>query len=268
MSVWRAPAKINLFLHVVGRFDDGYHELQTVYQLLDWCDEIEFDRTADDSIRRSASIEGVSESDDLTVHAARLLRSRYPGTPGVEISLRKRLPIGAGLGGGSSDAATTLLALNDIWSLGLSIQQLRELGAEIGADVPVFVNGENAWAEGRGDLLSQISIAEQLYLVVLPDVAVSTKRVFEELTPRDYRPRITVEDFRAGGLGNSLENATIRLYPQVGKLIEWLSQWGGPRMSGSGSSVFVPIENREFGEEVLQRLPSRWTGRVCFGKSS
>ena len=268
MSVWRAPAKINLFLHVVGRFDDGYHDLQTVYQLLDWCDELEFECTADGSIRRSTSIEGVSEADDLTVRAARLLRSRFPGTQGVEIRIRKNLPIGAGLGGGSSDAATTLIALNEIWNLGLKIEQLMELGAEIGADVPVFIFGENAWAEGRGDRLSKISIPRQLYLVVFPNVAVSTKLVFQELRPEEYRERVSVEEFRTGAFGNSMEKTAVRLYPQIGELIEWLNQWGVPRMSGSGSSVFLPLNNCEFGMTILERLPNNWVGQVCVGNSS
>ncbi len=268
MSVWRAPAKINLFLHVVGRFDDGYHDLQTVYQLLDWCDELEFECTVDGSIRRRTSIKSVSEPDDLTVRAARLLRSRFPGTQGVEIRIRKNLPIGAGLGGGSSDAATTLIALNEIWDLGLKIEQLMDLGAEIGADVPVFIFGENAWAEGRGDRLSKISIPEQLYLVVFPNVAVSTKLVFRELRPEKFRERVSVDEFHAGGLGNDLENPARHLYPQLGDLIEWLSQWGVPRMSGSGSSAFIPIESRGIGKDILGRLPPNWVGRMCIGKPS
>ena len=252
----------------MGRFDDGYHDLQTVYQLLDWCDELEFECTVDGSIRRRTSIKSVSEPDDLTVRAARLLRSRFPGTQGVEIRIRKNLPIGAGLGGGSSDAATTLIALNEIWNLGLKIEQLMELGAEIGADVPVFIFGENAWAEGRGDRLSKISIPEQLYLVVLPNVAVSTERVFREMRPENYRQIISVDEFHAGGLGNDLENPARQLYPRVGELLEWMSQWGVPRMSGSGSSAFITIESRGVGEDILGRLPPNWVGRVCVGNSS
>lgn len=268
MSVWRAPAKINLFLHVTGRFEDGYHELQTVYQLLDWYDELAFKCIEDGSIRRCTLIEGISEADDLTIRAAKLLRSRFPGTEGVEISNNKNLPTGAGLGGGSSDAATTLVALNEMWSLGLELEQLAELGAEIGSDVPVFVYGKNAWAEGRGEVLAPISIPEQLYLVVMPNVAISTARVFGAFRSKEYRAKISVEEFRTGVFGNDLEETAIRLYPQVGELIKWLSQWGAPRMSGSGSSVFIPIENREYGTNVLERLPHNWAGRVCIGNPS
>ena len=187
---------------------------------------------------------------------------------GVEIRIRKNLPIGAGLGGGSSDAATTLIALNEIWNLGLKIEQLMDLGAEIGADVPVFIFGENAWAEGRGDRLSKISIPEQLYLVVLPNVAVSTERVFREMRPENYRQIISVDEFHAGGLGNDLETPARHLYPRVGELIEWMSQWGVPRMSGSGSSAFIPIESRGIGKDILGRLPPNWVGRMCIGQGS
>ncbi len=268
MLIRQAPAKINLFLHIVGRFDDGYHDLQTAYQLLDWCDELEFEPTQDGQIRRGIPIAGVAESEDITIRAARRLRERFAGERGAIIRCRKRLPIGAGLGGGSSDAAATLLALNELWGLGATRAQLARIGAEIGADVPVFVHGKNAWAEGRGDALSDISIPEQLYVVIYPDCSISTARVYREFKGTPFRARITPAEFHRCGLGNDLEAAACRLYPEVRALIERLKSWGEPRMTGSGSAVFMPVESRDAGESILSALPSAWMKRVCVGQAS
>lgn len=263
-----APAKINLFLHVTGRFDDGYHELQTAYQLIDWCDEIEFELTRDGSIARGRAIEGVEEANDITVLAARKLRSRFPGSEGVIIRCRKQIPIGAGLGGGSSDAAATLLALNELWELGAELSQLAEIGLELGADVPVFVFGKNAWAEGRGEILSGVSVSKQLYLVVYPGFSVSTARVFEVFHGTPYTEKIANVPLSTGDLANDLEAITCTLYPEVLTLIDFLQQWGLTRMTGSGSAVFLPIQNRESGESIIAELPAAWIGRVCLGQSS
>ncbi len=268
MSRWQACAKINLFLHVVKRLDCGYHELQTVYQLIDWCDELEFNGTSDGSIVRVVPIEGIAESDDLTVRAARLLRDRFPGPRGVNISVRKHVPVGAGLGGGSSCAATTLIALNSLWNLDLDVDTLAAIGAQIGADVPVFVRGRNAWAEGLGEILSDISLNEQLYLVVYPGVAVSTARVFREFNASGCRTKVSAEDFSLGALGNDLEAVTCRLYPEVQALIDWLRPHGAARMTGSGSSVFMSLESRQSGEALLARLPQGWVGRIALGQGS
>ena len=263
-----APAKINLFLHVTGRYDDGYHELQTVYQLIDWCDEIEFELTSDRSIARGRPIEGVEEANDITVLAARKLKFHFPGSEGVIIHCKKNIPIGAGLGGGSSDAATTLLALNELWELGAELSQLAEIGLEIGADVPVFVFGKNAWAEGRGEILSDVSVNEQLYLVVYPGFSVSTARIFEAFHGAPYTEKIANEPFRTGDVVNDLEAITCALYPEVRKLIDFLKKWGLTRMTGSGSAAFIPIQSREFGESIIAELPAAWIGRVCLGQSS
>lgn len=263
-----APAKINLFLHVTGRFDDGYHELQTAYHLIDWCDEIEFELTRDGSIARGRTIEGVEEANDITVLAARKLRSRFPGSEGVIIRCKKQVPIGAGLGGGSSDAATTLLALNQLWELGAELSQLAEIGLEIGADVPVFVFGKNAWAEGRGEILSSVSVNEQLYLVVYPGFSVSTARVFEAFHGTPYTEKITNKLSLTGDMKNDLEAITCTLYPEVRTLIDFLKQWGLTRMTGSGSAAFMPIQSREFGASIIAELPAAWIGRVCLGQSS
>ncbi len=265
---WLAPAKINLFLHVVGRYGDGYHELQTVFQLLDWCDELELKCTNDGSIFRETALPGIAEQSDITIRTARLLRQKYPGSEGVVIHCRKNLPIGAGLGGGSSDAATTLLALNELWELSLDRLQLAEIGALIGADVPVFVHGKNAWAQGRGEELSEISIPEQLYIVVFPACQVSTRRVFEAFHGTAYREKLALSSVAMLPLSNDLEAVTCRLYPQVRLALEWLQNWGTPRMTGSGSAVFMPIENHQLGRSILAELPSAWTGRVCVGRGS
>ncbi len=268
MLSWSAPAKINLFLHVVGQFDDGYHELQTVYQLLDWCDELEFECTCDGSISRSTKIKNISEANDVTIRAARLLRMRFPGPQGVRIKCNKQLPVGAGLGGGSSCAAATLCALNELWQLGLKQKDLATIGLEIGADVPVFIYGKNAWAEGRGEQLTDISIPQQLYLLVYPACSVSTARVFRTFsqTPR-YRPKLSIGEFGNRKLNNDLEAIACQLYPEVGILLEWLKNWGEPRMSGSGSSSFLPIDSRKAGEDILAELPAAWTGRICVGRN-
>ncbi len=263
-----APAKINLFLHVTGQFDDGYHELQTAYHLIDWCDEIEFELTRDGSIARGRTIEGVEEANDITILAARKLRSRFPGSEGVMIRCKKQIPIGAGLGGGSSDAATTLLALNELWELGAELSQLAEIGLEIGADVPVFIFGKNAWAEGRGEILSGVSVNKQLYLVVYPGFSVSTARVFEAFHGTPFTEQVANEPFFTDDMVNDLEAITCTLYPEVGALIDFLKQWGLTRMTGSGSAAFMPIQSREVGESIIAELPAAWIGRVCLGQSS
>ena len=263
-----APAKINLFLHVTGRFDDGYHELQTAYHLIDWCDEIEFELTSDGTISRGRAIEGVEEANDITVIAARKLRSRFPGSQGVIIRCKKHIPIGAGLGGGSSDAATTLLALNELWDLETELNQLAEIGLELGADVPVFIFGKNAWAEGKGEILSSVSISKQLYLVVFPGFSVSTARIFEAFHGTSYTEKIAYEPFFTGNMVNDLEEITCTLYPEVRTLIDFLKNWGLTRMTGSGSAAFIPIQSRELGESIIAELPTTWVGRVCLGQSS
>ena len=267
-SHWRAPAKINLFLHVVGRYADGYHELQTAFQLLDWCDELEFQCTKDGVIRRVTPNEKVAQLDDIVIRSARLLRQRCPGAEGVSIAYHKHVPIGAGLGGGSSDAATTLLALNELWGLNLERAQLAAIGVEIGADVPVFVYGKNAWAQGRGEVLSDISIPERLYLVVYPACAVSTKRVFEAFDGTAYREKLTIETMDTLRFGNDLEAVTCQLYPQVRQAIERLRNWGEARMTGSGSAVYLTVESRTVGEKIRAQLPADWTTRVCIGQGS
>ena len=268
MTTWLAPAKLNLFLHVVNRFDDGYHELQTVYQLIDWNDELRFDITSDGHIRRISSIEKIPETEDLTVRAALALRNQNPGTQGVNIHLKKNIPIGGGLGGGSSNAATTLTALNELWNLNLSIEKLAEIGITLGADIPVFLNGKNAWAEGRGEILSDIEIPQRLYLVVAPPVEVSTKIVFQNCQFASFRPKITIEDFFKETTGNDLEETACEFYPEVKSLLQWLRSLGPARMTGSGGAVFLQIQSVQQGEEILAKLPPTCRGRICTGEGA
>ncbi len=256
---WPAPAKLNLFLHVTGRRPDGYHTLQTLFQFLDVQDELHFEPSRDGRIRPAVPLPGVPVDRDLTVRAARLLRETAGPGPGVVISLDKRLPLGGGLGGGSSDAATTLLALNQLWGCGFSLDELADLGLRLGADVPVFVRGHAAWAEGVGEALTPAEPEEQWMLVLAPAVMVSTAAVFaawdrqSDLTPPS--PAITIRDFRAGQTRNDLEPLVRRLYPEVDKALIWLGNFGEPRMTGSGACVFMAVPSAARGQEILRQCP-------------
>ncbi len=261
---WPAPAKLNLFLHVLGRRDDGYHELQTVFRFLDYSDELTFEIREDGKVTRQGNDE-IPATDDLCVHAARLLQNVTGASLGSHIRVTKRIPIGGGLGGGSSDAATTLIALNRMWRLGLSTAELMELGLRLGADVPVFIGGRTAWAEGVGERLSPLTLADQWYLVLAPPVSVSTARIFAgyKLTP-DSRP-ITIRDFLAGMGRNDLESMVGEIYPEIGSVLRWLGQHGVARMTGTGSSVFLPVDSEEHGRRILAKRPPECRGFIARG---
>ena len=266
-SVWPAPAKLNLFLQIVDRRPDGYHRLQTVFQLLDWGDTVRLRRREDGEIRRiDAEDYGVPESQDLVVRAAKLLQKAAKSTSGVDISVEKRIPLGGGFGGGSSDAATTLAALNRVWGLGMSEDQLAELGLQLGADVPVFVRGRNAWAEGVGELLSPIELSESAYLVVDSGVSVPTAELFQtpELT-RDAAPA-TISDFVSGTVrGNAFEPVLRRLHPAVDSALSVLSQYGEACLTGTGGGCFVRFAQREAAEAALRTLPPGMKAWVAMG---
>ena len=264
-KIWSAPAKLNLFLHVVGRRADGYHLLQTVFQFLDYGDELEFRVTDDGRITRASDFPGVPEASDLTLRAARLLKETMNISRGVEIVLRKRIPAGGGLGGGSSDAATTLMALNELWDARLTRAQLATLGLKLGADVPVFVGGLGAWAEGVGEQLTPIELSQPWYVVLSPPVSVSTAAVFQGLELTRYSPAITIRDFRAGRTRNDLESAVRRQYSQVDQALTWLSGFGEPRMTGSGGCVFVETEDEASAQTILSQVPAPLTGFVARG---
>lgn len=262
---WPAPAKINRFLHVVGRRDDGYHLLQTLFQFLDMGDRLHFTCTRDGRVRRVGAVPGVSEATDLSVRAARLLQDAAGCLRGAVIRVDKRLPIGGGLGGGSSDAATTLVALNEIWDTGLDEDALADLGLRLGADVPVFVRGRAAWGEGVGERLVPVSLDEPWFLVVDPGITVATAHVFQAIELTRNSPRITIDRFYAGGARNDCEPVVRRLYPEIGYALDWLERFGEARLTGTGACVFAPFQQEGAAQSVLARLPSRWRGWVARG---
>lgn len=252
---WPAPAKLNLFLHITGRRDDGYHTLQTVFQFLDVADQLYFDINSSGKISRSSELPGVPAEQDLVVRAARLLQQETGCPQGVSISMEKFLPMGGGLGGGSSDAATTLLALNALWDCGLKRARLYELGLQLGADVPVFIGGHAAWAEGVGEHLQPVDVAECWYLVLTPEVVASTAEIFAHPQLTRNSPAITIRDFRAGRVRNDIEPVVRALYKEVDDALRWLSDFGEARMTGTGACVFLPCEDRAQAESVLLQGP-------------
>ena len=267
-----APAKLNLFLHVLGRRADGYHLLQSVFTLIDRCDRVRLRVRDDGQVRRVSLLPGVPAESDLTVRAARLLKEAS-GTPlGADIELEKRIPIGGGLGGGSSDAATVLMALDRLWGTGFGPEALAELAPALGADVPFFLFGGPAWAEGIGEMLRPVELPPRWYLVLTPQVEVPTADIFQapELT-RDTEP-LKMEDFsaqlagaRAIVLRNDLESVVLARYPAVAQHLEWLRSRGGGRMSGSGACVFAEYDDREEAERALAELPASMKGFVAHG---
>jgi 4-diphosphocytidyl-2-C-methyl-D-erythritol kinase len=267
-SAYPAPAKLNLFLHVIGRRADGYHLLQTVFRFVDYGDVLRFSPSDTGAVSLARALPGVPPETDLTVRAARLLQAETGCRAGVEISVEKRLPMGGGLGGGSSDAATVLLALNHLWQLGLTRQRLQEIGLALGADVPVFVFGRNAFAEGVGESLQALELPPAWFVVLEPPVQVPTAAIFSapELR-RDTRP-IGSADWQRGLGGNDLEPVAAARFPAVAEAIDWLAQFGRAQMSGSGACVFAEFEQREAAEAVLRRLPATMRGWVAAGLDS
>lgn len=262
-----APAKLNLFLHVTGRRADGYHLLQTVFQLIDRCDLLHFETRDDGVIQRTTDLAGVPAESDLIVRAARLLQATMPdkGTRcGANIALEKQLPMGGGLGGGSSDAATTLMVLNHLWQAGLTREQLMTLGLQLGADVPFFIYGQNAFAEGVGEALSPVETAQSWFVVIEPGVQVPTAAIFgaTELT-RDTKP-VKISDFSGAPWGygkNDLQDVAIRLFPPVAEALTWLTKNAAAevvRMTGSGACVFCAVKHEQQADAIVSRVPSHW----------
>ena len=256
---WPAPAKLNLFLHIVGRRPNGYHELQTCFQFVDLVDEVTIAVRSDGEISRSVDIPGVPMDADLCIRAARALKAASGTALGAEIALLKRIPIGGGLGGGSSDAATCLVALNHLWKLGWSIERLRRLGLDLGADVPVFVGGRVAWAEGVGDQLTPLYAAEAPiecnYLILKPKMSVSTAEVFADPELTRNSPPITIHGFLASGGRNDCLSVVRRHYSEVAQALDWLSRFGAARLTGTGACVFLACETRHRGREILRQVP-------------
>jgi 4-diphosphocytidyl-2-C-methyl-D-erythritol kinase len=264
---WPAPAKLNLFLHVTGRRDDGYHTLQTVFQFLDYGDRLYFVPRADGAIRRFGGPPGVADAADLCVRAARLLQETADIRAGVDIYNEKRLPAGGGLGGGSSDAATTLWVLNRLWSAGLEPAPLAALGLRLGADVPVFLFGRAAWADGVGELLTPLDPPRPWYLVLVPAVSVSTAAIFADPELTRNTPRMTIRDFLSGGGHNDCEALVRRRHPEVGAALDWLNRFAPARMTGTGACVFAPFAKRAEALSVWRRLPAGWAGFVARGEN-
>ena len=262
---WLAPAKINRFLHITGQREDGYHELQTVFQFLDYADELSFDVRDDSEIVLETPLAGVVDNDNLVVKAARLLQQQSSHPKGVNIRISKKLPMGGGLGGGSSDAATTLAALNQLWNINLDKNKLAHLGLVLGADVPVFVHGFAAWAEGVGENLFPVQLDEPWYVVLIPEVSVSTAKIFSsDILKRDCLP-LDINRFQAGEGINVCEDVVCQQYPEVGEAIQWLSQFAPARMTGTGACVFAPVESEAQAQEILQQKPDQIDGFYARG---
>jgi 4-diphosphocytidyl-2-C-methyl-D-erythritol kinase len=269
-----APAKINLFLHITGQRADGYHTLQSVFELLDFYDIICVKSNYSGNIKRVNTVQNVPENQDLAIRAALALQQATNCKLGADIHVEKHIPMGGGLGGGSSDAATVLLALNHLWSLDLTRTELMQIGLTLGADVPVFIFGQTAWAEGIGELLSPVELPAQntnlqqepYYVVLTPQIQVSTKQIFAypRLT-RDTKP-LKIADFSSGAFGqfkNDLENSVCELFPAVASTLKWLNQFGDAKMSGSGASVFVLVDSKQIADEVLAKKPADVSGFIA-----
>lgn len=262
---WPAPAKLNLMLRIVGRLSNGYHELQTVFQFLDHADYLDFRLRNDGVIARVAPLLDVAPEDDLTLRAARRLAEHAGCACGVDIRLHKHLPMGGGLGGGSSDAATTLVALNALWGLEFEPQALASLALELGADVPVFVHGFAAWAEGVGEQLQPVTPDEAWYLVLIPDCHVSTAEVFQDPDLTRDSSRITIRAFVEGERVNDCLPVVRKRYPKVSQAFDWIGKFSEPRLTGTGACVFAAFDSRVAAESALTELPEDISGFVAQG---
>lgn len=262
---WPAPAKLNLFLHVTGQRPDQYHTLQTLFQILDWGDEVNIRPTSKPTIVRRCADYAVPEGDDLVVQAAQLLRASTGCEFGAELEVRKQIPMGAGLGGGSSDAATVLLVLNRLWACNLSLDELAKLGLQLGADVPVFLCGNTAMAAGIGEQLEPVSLGERFYLLVLPPFQLSTAEVFSDIHLKRNSAAISVADALAGKGRNDCEAVARRLRPELSAVFTELANYGQPRMSGTGSAVFVEMCSAEAASSAASELKCRYNVRAVGG---
>ncbi|HEY1314147.1 MAG TPA: 4-(cytidine 5'-diphospho)-2-C-methyl-D-erythritol kinase [Steroidobacteraceae bacterium] len=266
---WPAPAKLNLFLHIVGRRPDGYHELQSCFQFVDLCDEITLEVRDDGRIRRLVEIDAVAEDADLCVRAARALKTAASCALGADISVLKRIPLGGGLGGGSSDAATCLVALNHLWKLHWPVDDLAALGLKLGADVPVFIRGRVAWAEGIGERLTALyppfAPPETNYLILKPKIAVSTAQVFQDIDLTRNSAPITIHGFLGSGGRNDCVGVVRRRYPEVARALDWLSAFGPARLTGTGACVFLAVETLARGRKILGKLPPEFDAFLARG---
>jgi 4-diphosphocytidyl-2-C-methyl-D-erythritol kinase len=262
---WPAPAKLNLFLHVTGRRADGYHELQTVFQLIDLCDTVTVTVREDGAIERPEGPRDVPAESDLVVRAARALQAATGTGLGASLRVRKRIPMGGGLGGGSSDAATTLLALNSLWECRLELDELARLGLPLGADVPVFVRGFSAWAEGVGERLTAIELPQRWFVIIHPGVGVSTREIFQSPELTRNSPLITIRAFFETGGRNDCEPVVRARYAEVASALDWLSRYAPARLTGTGSCIFASCATAIEAERIAARVPVEWTSFVARG---
>ena len=271
---WPAPAKLNLFLQITEQRDDGYHNLQTVFQFLDMADRLRFNVRDDGKIVRKTDNEGVKPDDDLVVKAAKLLQKISGTTNGVDIYLQKILPMGGGVGGGSSDAATTLVVLNHLWQTGLDEPALMDAGLELGADVPIFIRGHASFAQGVGEQLEPITPEENWYLVVQPEINISTAQLFSDSQLTRDSSAIRICDLQIGTeneaqifdeLGNVFESIVAKQYPEIAEVIQFLKKYSNARLTGTGACVFATFESKEKAQDVLARLPDYWSAFVAKG---
>jgi 4-diphosphocytidyl-2-C-methyl-D-erythritol kinase len=262
---WVAPAKLNLMLQIVGRRADGYHELQTVFQIIDLHDTVYLTALDHAAIERPSGPDSVAAEDDLTVRAARKLQATVGTAQGARIEVHKRIPMGGGLGGGSSDAAAVLVGLNELWRGGLSVDELAALGLELGADVPVFVRGSSAWAEGLGERLTPVSLPSTWYVVIHPGVAVPTREIFQANELTRNSPVTTIRGFFDSGGRNDCEPVVRARFPQVAEALDWLARFAPSRLTGTGACVFASFKSAADAERVAARVPDQWTSFVARG---
>jgi len=265
-TYYLAPAKLNLFLHVTGRRSNGYHTLQTIFQFLDYSDILQFNLRHDGRLTCRSTAK-IPPNQDLIFQAAQLLKHTSGTSQGIDIRVKKRIPIGGGLGGGSSDAATTLLALNQLWQLDLPLTTLAQLGLQLGADVPVFVHGQAAWAEGVGEILTPIELEEPWYLVIHPGCQIPTAQIFADPDLTRNASPITLDAFLAGQCHNLCETIVRTRYPQVATALDWLNQYSPARLTGTGACLFARFASSEQAHLVLTKLPKIWKGFVAQGRN-
>lgn len=271
MTHWPSPAKLNLFLYITGRRADGYHTLQTLFQFLDYGDTISLEPRSDDEIHLLTPVDGVAHEDNLIVRAARLLMKtaaesgRLPAGSGADIRIEKRLPMGGGLGGGSSNAATVLVALNNIWQCGLSLDELAALGLTLGADVPVFVRGHAAFAEGVGERLTPVEPAEKWYLVVHPGVSISTPMIFNDPDLPRNTPKRSIETLLKCEFSNDCEVIARKRFREVDAALSWLLEYAPSRLTGTGACVFAEFDTESRARQVLEQAPEWFNGFVAKG---
>ena len=264
----QCPAKLNLFLHITGRRGDGYHTLQTLFQIIDLCDTLSMSPAEAGTITLECSDATLAGPDNLVLRAAHALRAATGSTLGVSLRLDKRIPMGAGLGGGSSDAASALIGLNQLWDCNLDVDTLAQIGLKLGADVPLFVRGNSAWAEGIGEILTPVNLPSKTYLVICPDCHVSTQDIFSHQQLTRNTTAIKMAAFLAGHTGNDCEKVVRSLYPPVDEALLWLNQFAQARMTGTGASIFAAFDSAQQAQQVLSQLPKGMNGFVAQGLAS